>query len=153
MNRHPHCVRHSQPFVLVVILAVALSTGAARAANLDNETTYVGCLEASGSNLPIVTQLRPTDRGISGSYVFIERDGRPVKGRIEELGSGENGQVRLSWHDRHGAGELSIRISEDQSSFTGQWRSGSEGKTSNWWGREGVYSMLGSQSCVLGDAA
>ena len=134
--------------------AVWLATaGLAHARALDYETIYVGCVESRGGNLPIVTHLNPTSQGISGTYVFIEEDGDRIEGRLEGEARGDEGEVHLQWQDLHGSGSLTLRISRDQSSFTGQWRNGDSGPLSNWWGREGVYSMLASQTCVPGDSA
>ncbi len=129
------------------------SAGPAHARALDYETIYVGCVESSGGNLPVVTHLYPTSQGITGTYVFIEEDGRRIEGRLEGEERGDEGEVHLKWQDLYGAGSLTLRISRDQSSFTGQWRAGESGSLANWWGREGIYSMLASQTCVLGDSA
>jgi hypothetical protein len=127
--------------------------GPAKSAVLDSEVVYIGCVEASGSNLPVATSLKPAERGISGYYVLIEPNGDAVRGTLEQVADLGNGAVRLRWTDRHGSGALTIRLSDDQSRFTGYWTDGAGGALWNWWGREGVLSALQTHKCEAKDSA
>jgi hypothetical protein len=125
-----------------------LVPAAAGATIPDSEIIYVGCVEASGSNLPVATALRPGARGLTGFYVLLEPDGRRVEGSLGPASRKAAGDsVRFRWKDEYGEGDLVIEFSADASSFNGFWTTDGDSQPSAWWGREGVISLLQSQDC------
>ncbi|MCI5077256.1 hypothetical protein [Oricola sp.] len=109
-------------FRFAPLLFLLFSSTAASAGSLDSFAgRYLGCAVSGGEWSPIETVLALSGGGLSGSYVFIESDGREVSGDIlAGLPSGANG-VALRWRDLYGEGPAVFTFSSDAARFDGYW--------------------------------
>lgn len=95
---------------------------------------YVGCAVSNGEWSPIETVLSMSDGALSGSYVFIESDGRQVAGRIEPGAPTREAGVALRWHDVYGDGPALFRFAPDGSRFDGYWTTDDRTRRFAWYG-------------------
>ena len=95
---------------------------------------FRGCAVSGGEWVPIVTTLAVSGTGLSGSYLFIESNGRSISGAIEPDGPPAGDSIAVRWRDVYGEGPALFRFSEDGDRFDGYWSTDTGEDRFTWYG-------------------
>lgn len=95
---------------------------------------YRGCAVSAGEWVPIETTLAVSGGGLSGTYLFIESNGRTVAGSIAPNGAPAGDSIALRWSDLYGEGPALFRFSADGARFDGYWTTDTGEDRFAWYG-------------------
>lgn len=119
-------------FALFILLGSAL---AAQAEQIDRLAgTFLGCAVSSGEWVSIETILSVSGDGLSGTYHFLESNGRSVAGTIVPDGPTVGDSFALRWADIYGEGPAVFRFSPDGARFDGYWTTDTGENRFAWYG-------------------
>lgn len=117
------------------IFLLILTADAAHAAPPEDYAgRYRGCAISGGEWVPIETTLTVSGGSLSGSYLFIESNGRSIAGMIEPRGPAAGDSVSVRWRDIYGDGPAVFRFSNEGARFDGYWMTETGEDRFTWYG-------------------